>query len=128
MWILQVMWGIVNIMKDIKELIKYPGFAKLDIRAGTIICGEKIEGSKKLIRMDVDFGEVGIKQIIAGLAEWYKPEDLIGLQTVFVVNLEPIELMGYESQGMILGLGLDDSQKPVLLIPQAEVENGEGLR
>ena len=115
-------------MKDIKELIKYPGFAKLDIRAGTIKEAERIENSKKLIRMDVDFGEVGTKQVVAGLAEWYTPEDLIDLQTIFVVNLEPIELMGYESQGMILGLGLDDSQKPVLLVPQEKVENGEGLR
>jgi methionyl-tRNA synthetase len=59
---------------------------------------------------------------------WYAPEDFVGMQTTFVVNLEPRKMMGLESQGMIFALGLDDDKKAVFLQPKESVENGEGAR
>ena len=115
-------------MKELKNTINYEEFSKIDVRVGTIIKAEKIEKSGKLLKLEVDFGELGTRQILAGIAAWYKPEDLIGMQTTFVVNLETRKLMGLESQGMIFALGLDDDKKPVFLLSKESVENGEGAR
>ena len=128
MWILKEIWVIVNHVKEAKNAINYEDFVKIDIRIGTITSAENVKKSKKLIRLEVDFGELGKRQILTGIAEWYKPEELVGMQTTFVVNLEPRKLMGLESQGMIFALGLDDNRKPVFLLPKESVENGEGAR
>ena len=115
-------------MKEAKNTINYEDFDKIDVRIGTIISAENVKNSKKLIRLEVDFGELEKRQVLTGIAEWYKPEDLIGMQTTFVVNLEPRKLMGLESQGMVFALGLDDNKKPVFILPREPVENGEGAR
>ena len=104
-----------------KEIIKYPDFEKLDIRVGKILSAEKVEGADKLLKLEIDFGSEK-RQIVAGLAPYFKPEELAGKQSVFLVNLEPRKLRGLESQGMILVAGM---QTPVLLVPHKEVENGE---
>ena len=101
---------------------------KLDIRLGTIILCESVPGSDKLLRLEVDFGDIGKRQILTGMANWYSPEDLIGLQTTFVVNLAGRKMMGLESQGMVFALGLSDDTKPVFLIPKDSMPNGEGVR
>jgi len=128
MWILKEIWVIVNHVKETKNIINYEEFSKIDVRVGTVINAERVKKSEKLIKLEVDFGELGKRQILTGIAEWYKPEDLVGMQTTFVVNLEARKLMGSESQGMIFTLGLDDDKKPVFLLPKESVENGEGAR
>jgi methionyl-tRNA synthetase len=115
-------------VKEAKTTINYEDFNKIDVRIGTITACERIEKSDKLLKLDVDFGELGKRQVLAGIAKWYQPEELIGVQTTFVFNLEARKMMGLESQGMIFALGLGDDEKPVLLIPKEPVENGNGAR
>jgi methionyl-tRNA synthetase len=104
-----------------KPLITIEDFDKLDLRIGTIKECVKKEGSEKLLRLTVDFGTDGIRNILSGLALWYQPEELIGKQFVFIINLEPRKLMDEESQGMILAA---DGEKPEILQAINNVPNG----
>ncbi|MBN2095511.1 MAG: methionine--tRNA ligase subunit beta [Candidatus Aenigmarchaeota archaeon] len=103
-----------------KEIIKFPDFEKLDIRIGKILTAEKVEGADKLLKLEVDFASEK-RQIVAGLAPYFKPEELVGKECPFLVNLEPRKLRGLESEGMILVAGM---QSPTLLTPEKEVEVG----
>ena len=78
--------------------------------------------SKKLIRLMVDLGEEKLRQLVAGIAERYQAEDLVGRQIVVVANLQPAKLMGVESQGMLLAANVDGD--PYLLSPDSEVPSG----
>ena len=89
-------------MSDIKPEIQYDDFAKLDIRVGKITTAEPVEGSEKLIKETVDFGEFGTRTILSGIRASYEPEALVGRIFMFVVNLAPCKMMGLESQGMII--------------------------
>ena len=113
-------------MIEVKPIINYEEFSKIDIRVGTILSAEKIEKSEKLIRMEVDFGLLGKRQILAGIKMWYKPGDLINKQLPFVINIEPRKMMGLESQGMILAA--DSNDKAVILLPDSSIENGTSIR
>lgn len=103
-------------------------FKKLDIRIGKITAAERIAGSDKLLKLTVDFGVAGeppvavTRQIVAGIAAWYAPEELAGREAPFVFNLEPKTFRGVESQGMILAA--DAEGRPVLLQPDREVPPG----
>ena len=108
-----------------KEIIDITEFARLDIRIGKIANAERIEGSKKLIRLKVDIGNEQ-RQVVAGIAEEYRPENLIGKLIPVLVNLKPVKLMGVKSQGMILAV--DVNGKPVLLHPDTEVPAGSKVR
>ncbi len=88
-----------------KPLISIDDFAKVDLRAGKILEAEKVPKSKKLIKMTIDIGEE-IRTILAGIAQHYEPEQVIGKTVVVVANLQPAKLMGHESQGMVLA-GVD---------------------
>jgi tRNA-binding protein len=92
------------------SLIGIDDFRRVDLRVAKVIEAAKVEGSKKLIKLVVDLGAER-RQIIAGLAEYYKPEDLVGKYVVVVANLQPKKMMGLESQGMLLAT----CDKPVLL-------------
>lgn len=109
-------------MTEMKPLIKFDDFAKVDMRVGTVVSAEDIEGSEKLIKMEVDFGDLGKRQILAGIKSWYKPENLVGKQLPFVINIEPRKMMGLESQGMILAADSDDDA--VIFLPEQIVING----
>lgn len=109
-------------MTEMKPLIKFDDFAKVDMRVGTVVSAEDIEGSEKLIKMEVDFGDLGKRQILAGIKSWYGPEDLVGKQLPFVINIEPRKMMGLESQGMILAA--DSNDGAVILLPDQTVING----
>lgn len=96
---------------------------KLDIRVGTFKTAEPVEGSEKLYKEIVDFGEeIGERQILSGIQKYFTPKELIGKQALFIVNLEPRMIMGLESQGMLLAT--DNEDGPVLLVPEAQVPNG----
>lgn len=84
------------------EEISYEDFTKLDIRIGTIAAAEMVPDTDKLIKCTVDFGEFGTRTIVSGIAEWKKPDDLVGKQCPYIVNLAPRVLRGVESQGMLL--------------------------
>ncbi len=86
---------------ELKPLIDYEDFARLDLRVGEIKKAEPIPGATRLLRLEVDLS-FEQRQIIAGVAQQYQPEELVGLRVVVVANLKPKKLRGYESQGMIL--------------------------
>lgn len=104
--------------------ISFEEFKKCEMRIGTILVAESVEGSEKLLRLEVDFGEYK-RQILSGIAKWYRPEDLVGKQMPFIVNLEPRQMMGMESQGMLIAT--DNEDGAVLLHPEKEVPAGSEL-
>jgi len=108
-------------MKD----INFEEFQKIDLRIGKITEAEKIEGTDKLLKLKVDLGKEK-RQLVAGIAKFYQPEDLVGKEIVVVANLEPKILRGIESQGMLLAADVEG--KPVLLKPDQEVPPGTKIR
>ena len=104
-----------------EEIIDINEFAKLDLRIGKIENAERVKGSKKLIKLEVDVGDE-TRQMVAGIAEEYNPESLIGKLVPILANLKPVKLMGVESQGMILAVEVNG--KPILLHPDREVPAG----
>ncbi len=107
------------------DIISFKEFAKLDIRIGKVVSAEKIKRSKKLILLKVDIGGEE-RQLVAGLAPYYSPDELVGKEIVVLVNLEPKIFMGYRSEGMLLAA--DINGKPVLLVPEKEVPPGSRVR
>jgi methionyl-tRNA synthetase len=83
------------------ERIGLEDFARVDLRVARVIAAEKVKGSKKLIKMQIDVG-VEQRTIVAGIAEAYEPDALVGRSIVVVFNLKPAKLMGIESNGMVL--------------------------
>ena len=106
--------------------ISYDDFAKLDIRIGTVRAAELVPETDKLIKCTIDFGEFGERTIVSGIAQWKKPEELVGMQLPYIVNLAPRMLRGIESQGMLLA-GSDDIGL-ALVIPERAVSAGTKLR
>jgi methionyl-tRNA synthetase len=100
-------------------------FAKVELRAAQILAAEKFAGSKKLVKMQVDLGTEQ-RQIVAGIAESYAPEALVGKRIVVVANLKPAKLMGVESNGMVLAGSIDG--KAVLLGFDGEVPPGTKVK
>jgi len=102
-------------------MITLDEFKKVEMRIGTVMEAEKIAGSDKLLRLQVDFGSEK-RQIVSGIAEFYSPEDMIGKQCPFVFNLEPKKFRGVESQGMIMAVDVEGYC--VLMHPNKEVAAG----
>lgn len=107
------------------ETISFEDFKKLDIRIGRITSAERVEGSDKLLRLEVDFGEEK-RQILAGIGKIYAPEELLGKKCPFAYNLAPKVLMGLESQGMILCSSNESG--PVLLHPDRDIPAGSQIK
>ncbi|KUO91309.1 MAG: methionine--tRNA ligase [Pyrobaculum sp. OCT_11] len=105
------------------SLIGIDDFRRVDLRVAKVIEAAKVEGSKKLIKLVVDLGAEK-RQIIAGLADYYKPEDLVGRYVVVVANLQPKKMMGFESQGMLLAT----CDRPVLLTIEKDGDEHVGER
>ncbi|MFA6602683.1 MAG: hypothetical protein WCT01_02660 [Candidatus Shapirobacteria bacterium] len=105
------------------DYISGEDFFKVDMRVGEIVEASEVEGSEKLIKMMVDFGELGIKTVFSGIKKHYQPEQLMGKKTVFVVNVTPKKVMGQESEAMIVGAD-DDEGAMSLLLMEKEMKNG----
>jgi len=105
-----------------KVEISFEEFQKLDLRVGKITEANQIPGSRNLIRMIVDFGTEK-RQAVAGLLQWYKPQDLVNKKCVFILNLQKRKVMGVESQCMILAAE-DDKGNVVVLQPEKEIAEG----
>jgi methionyl-tRNA synthetase len=103
-------------------------FAKVDLRVGEVKTAERIPKADKLLLITVDIGEEKPRQILAGIAQYYEPEKLIGRKIVVVSNLKPRKLRGYESQGMLLAASVGDEGKPVIATFAEEVPNGARLK
>ncbi|MCK5638612.1 MAG: methionine--tRNA ligase subunit beta, partial [Flavobacteriaceae bacterium] len=116
----------VAIIEPQKETISFDDFTKLDIRIGTILEAEKIPKTKKLLKLKVDVG-IDTRTIVSGIAESFKPEDIIGQRVSVLINLASRKLRGVESQGMILMTDTPDG-KLAFIEPEREgVNNGESV-
>jgi methionyl-tRNA synthetase len=109
-------------------LIEIGDFAKVDMRVGEVRTAERIPKADKLLLLTVDIGEENPRQILAGIAQYYEPETLIGKKIVVVANLKPRKLRGYESQGMLLAASVGEEGKPVIATFAEEVPNGARLK
>lgn len=109
------------------EAITIDDFSKIEIKIGTIISAEEIDGSDKLIKLQVDFGEDTPRQVLSGIKAWFNPTDLVDQQAAFVTNLKPRQMMGLESEAMILASHIGD-EAPVLLGPKSPTSPGAKIR
>jgi methionyl-tRNA synthetase len=109
-------------------LIEITDFAKIDLRVGEVRSAERIPKADKLLLLSVDIGEEKPRQILAGIAQYYEPEQLLGRKIVIVANLKPRKLRGYESQGMLLAASLGEEGKPVIATFAENVPNGARLK
>lgn len=102
-------------------MISFEEFKKIDLRIARITKAENVEDSEHLLKLEIDLGEEK-KQILSGIKKYYQPEELINREIVVIANLEPKEIMGMESQGMLLAADIDG--EPILLMPDKEVPPG----
>lgn len=108
--------------------ITFDDFSELDFRVGEILSVEKVPDTDKLLLLRVDMGEEKSRQIIAGIREYVeRKEDLVGMQAIFVANLEPREIRGYESNGMILAISSSGGGFS-LVIPEKSMPPGSKVR
>jgi methionyl-tRNA synthetase len=108
------------------DRISIDDFMKTDLRVAKVLAAEKVPNSRKLVKMTVDVGSEQ-RTLVAGIAEAYTPEQLVGRTIVMVFNLKPAKLMGIESNGMVLAAS-PDGGKPALVGFDQEVEPGTRVR
>ena len=113
-------------IQPIKEEITIEDFEKLDLRVVKVLACEPIKGAKKLLKLKVDLGGEE-RQVVSGIAKYYKPEELVGKYVVLVANLKPVKLRGELSQGMILAASTDDDSLLTLVNP-GELPTGSVVR
>ena len=109
-----------------KTNVSFEDFTKLDLRVGTIIDAEKVKKTKKLLKITVDTG-IDKRTVVSGIAEFYKPEDIIGKQVSMIVNLAPRKIKGIDSEGMIL-MAENGKGELVLVSPNNEISPGSVIR
>lgn len=114
-----------NEARETEPRISIEDFARVQMRVGQILEAEKVEGSRKLLKLKVDIGSE-VRQVVAGISEAYVPEDLLNRKVILVANLKPARLMGIESNGMIVAAS--DAGRPVLATFNEDVPNGSLLR
>ena len=108
----------------VKAAISFADVDRIDVRVGTILSVEEIDGSDKLLKLTVDFGDHR-RSILAGMKEEREhPREIEGQQALFIVNLEPKKMMGETSEGMLFDIGYADGVKPALAVPERKVPNG----
>ena len=110
------------------QFITIDDFLKVELRVGEIKVAERIPKSDKLLRFEIDLGEEKPRQILAGLAEYYEPEKLIGRKVVVVANLKPRKMRGLESQGMVCAASLAEDDTPALAAFLEDVKIGARLK
>jgi methionyl-tRNA synthetase len=116
---------VVTPVSVVSNKIKIDDLKKIEIRVGQIKTADPVEGSEKLLILQVDFGQEE-RQIVSGIAKFFSTQELIGRKFAFVTNLEPIKLMGHASNGMILGAKDNQGQFSLLNLSQ-EIQNGTNI-
>jgi len=104
-----------------KNYIGIEDFLKVDLRLAKVLEAERVEGSDKLIKLSISLGDE-VRTVVAGIAKFYTPEELVGKKIMIVANLKPRKIFGIESQGMILALS--DGEKMSLIVPDRDIEEG----
>jgi methionyl-tRNA synthetase len=112
----------------VANYIDITDFAKVELRVAEVKTAERIPKADKLLLLTVDVGEEKPRTILAGIAQYYEPDSLIGRKIVIVANLKPRKLRGYESQGMLLAASVGDEGQPVLATFTEDVANGARLK
>jgi len=107
------------------KYITIDDFAKIDLRIAKVLECEKVEGSDKLLKLQLEVGSEK-RQVVSGISKYYAPEDLIGKNVVLVANLKPVKLRGVESNGMVLAA--DDGESVVVVTPLSEISSGSKVR
>jgi methionyl-tRNA synthetase len=103
-------------------------FAKVELKVGQVLRAERVPKADKLLVLQVDAGESEPRQILAGIAQYYEPESLVGRKLVIVANLAPRKLRGLESQGMVVAASFGEEGRPVVATFLEEVPNGARLK
>jgi methionyl-tRNA synthetase len=109
------------------QKISIEDFAKVEMRVGEVVSAERIPKADKLLKLQVDIG-TEVRQVLAGIAEHYQPEQLVGMKVVVVTNLQPRKMRGLESNGMIVAASVGEEGKPVLVTFKEDVPKGSKLR
>jgi methionyl-tRNA synthetase len=107
--------------------ISIEDFAKVEMRVGEILTAEPVQGAQKLLKLTVNIG-AEVRQVVAGIAGYYKPEQIVGMKVVLVTNLQPRKLRGVESNGMIVAATVGEEGRPVLVTFKEDVPNGALLK
>ncbi|OBR91754.1 methionine--tRNA ligase [Clostridium sp. 001] len=113
--------------KSLKKQITIDDFDKIDLRVAKVLKCENIKGSNKLLKFQLQMGKEQ-RQVVSGIAKYYKPEQLVGKYVVFVANLKPVKLKGEISEGMILSAASDDDSKLSILSLSDEIPSGSTVR
>ncbi|MFN2530135.1 MAG: methionine--tRNA ligase [Pyrinomonadaceae bacterium] len=113
---------------EVTSLIEIGDFAKVELRVGQVLTAERIPKSDKLLLMRIDMGEDQPRQVLAGIAEYYTPESMLGRKVVVVANLKPRKLRGFESQGMVVAASIGEEGRPVIATFTEDVPNGARLK
>lgn len=112
----------------VATFIEIGDFAKVDLRVGQVLTAERVPKSDKLLLMSIDIGEEKPRQVLAGIAEYYEAEKMVGRKVIVVANLKPRKLRGYESQGMVVAASVGEGGKPVIATFTEDVPNGARLK
>ncbi len=115
-----------EVKKEPENIITIDEFFKVELKVGEVVEAEEVKKSKKLLRLQVDLGEEKPRQIIAGIKEYYKPEELVGTQVCVVSNLKPAKLMGMMSEGMLLAA--KDESGLSLIRPEKKKKTGTPIK
>jgi methionyl-tRNA synthetase len=114
--------------EGVATYITIEDFVKVELKVGEVLTAERVPKSDKLLRFTVDVGEPQPRQVLAGIAEYYEPEKLVGRKLVIVSNLKPRKLRGFESQGMVLAASAGEDGRPILATFAEDVPNGARLK
>jgi methionyl-tRNA synthetase len=112
----------------VTSFIEIDDFAKVDLRVGQVLSAERVPKADKLLLLKVDLAEDQPRQILAGIAQYYEPEKLVGRKVVIVANLKPRKLRGFESQGMVVAASYGEEGRPVIATFTEDVPNGARLK
>jgi methionyl-tRNA synthetase len=112
----------------VTSYIELDDFATVDLRVGQVLTAERIPKADKLLLLKIDIAEDQPRQILAGIAQYYEPEKLVGRKVVIVANLKPRKLRGYESQGMVVAASYGEEGRPVIATFTEDVPNGARLK
>jgi len=113
---------------NVTSFIEIGDFAKVDLRVGQVVSAERVPKADKLLLLKIDIGEEEPRQVLAGIAQYYEPEKLIGRKVVVVANLKPRKLRGFESQGMVVAAAFGEEGRPVIATFTEDVPNGARLK
>jgi methionyl-tRNA synthetase len=115
-------------VEGVTSFIEIGDFAKVEMKVGEVLTAAHIPKADKLLLLTIDVGETEPRQVLAGIAQYYEPETLVGKKVVVVANLKPRRLRGYESQGMVVAASIGEEGRPVIATFTEEVPNGARLK